>query len=191
MSKSTLIAAAAFAAAFVCSPTAGAEDLTALRAEAKGIIMEFAGLLKTELKAGLREGGAARAIEVCNRKAPEIARQLEARHGWRVSRTSLQIRNRDNAPDAFERQAMERFSADLEMGADPDGMVVADVIETPQGRAFRFVKAIPVASLCLDCHGSTLDPDVAAKLDEFYPRDDAVGHQLLGLRGAFTLEKRL
>lgn len=191
MPKSTLIAVAAIAAVHASAQPAGAEDLTALTAEAKGIAMEFANTLKSELKSGLIDGGPESAIEVCNRKAPEIAKKLEARHGWRISRTSLRLRNEKNAPDPFEKEALRKFDADLEMGADPSTMMVADVVETSDGKAFRFVKAIPVASVCLGCHGESLDPDVAAKLAEMYPGDDAIGYQMLDLRGAFTLEKPL
>ena len=48
------------------------------------------------------------------------------------------------------------------------------------------MKAIPTAELCLACHGTKIDPVVAAKLTELYPRDQARGYKVGDIRGAFT-----
>ena len=54
-------------------------------------------------------------------------------------------------------------------------------------RVFRYMKAIPTGALCLNCHGTTLAPEVAAKLHELYPADAATGFNAGDLRGAFTI----
>jgi hypothetical protein len=53
------------------------------------------------------------------------------------------------------------------------------------------MKAIGTTSPCLTCHGSALKPDVAAKVKELYPEDEAVGFASGQLRGAFTLSRPL
>ena len=52
---------------------------------------------------------------------------------------------------------------------------------------FRYMKAIPAGELCLTCHGKELAPDLAAKLRELYPDDQATGFSLGEIRGAFTI----
>ncbi len=53
------------------------------------------------------------------------------------------------------------------------------------GRVFRCMKAIPTAELCVTCHGSNLDPAIAATLAEFYPADRATRFAVGDIRGAF------
>jgi hypothetical protein len=53
------------------------------------------------------------------------------------------------------------------------------------------MKAIGTTSPCLNCHGSALKPEVAAKVKELYPEDQAVGFASGQLRGAFTLSRPL
>jgi len=56
---------------------------------------------------------------------------------------------------------------------------------------FRFMKAIPMAANCLQCHGTEISPAVSAKLTELYPQDKAVGYKEGDLRGAFVVVKNL
>ena len=66
------------------------------------------------------------------------------------------------------------------------------VIDDDQGRkTFRYMKAISTAALCLNCHGETLSPEVAVKIKELYPNDQAHGFKDGDLRGAFTVAKPL
>jgi hypothetical protein len=51
------------------------------------------------------------------------------------------------------------------------------------------MKAIPTAELCITCHGSNLDPAIAATLAEFYPADRATRFAVGDIRGAFTIEQ--
>jgi len=53
------------------------------------------------------------------------------------------------------------------------------------------MQAIPVGEPCLACHGKNLKPEVAAKIDQLYPKDQARGYDLGQLRGAFTLRRTL
>jgi hypothetical protein len=57
------------------------------------------------------------------------------------------------------------------------------------GRVFRCMKAIPTAELCITCHGSNLDPAIAATLAEFYPANRATRFAVGDIRGAFTIEQ--
>jgi hypothetical protein len=42
--------------------------------------------------------------------------------------------------------------------------------------------------LCLTCHGSNLDADIAASIAERYPEDRATGFEAGDLRGVFWVE---
>jgi hypothetical protein len=160
--------------------------------EAKALVKEFAGQLQSELKAAMETGGPIEAISVCKDRAPAIAAELSESSGWEVGRVSLKTRNTTlGTPDAWETQVLESFETRLANGQPVDTLSQAEVVEDDQGRAFRFMKAIPTQEVCLACHGKTIAEPVAQALDEHYPNDRARGFEVGDIRGAFTLSKPL
>lgn len=162
-----------------------------LVSESKTIVKQFMGSLKGELQSAMKSGGPTKAIDVCNRVAPAIAEKQSADSGWDVARTSLKLRNPENAPDVWEQKVLEKFEARKAAGEPVKPMAYYEIVEEGDQRVFRFMKAIPTGEVCLKCHGSDLKPAVAAKLDELYPSDEARGFQTGDIRGAFTLKKTL
>lgn len=161
-------------------------------AEARGIVKAFGGTLKGELQAGMKAGGPVQAIDVCHTRAPQIAQELSAQHGWSVARTSLKLRNPGNAPDAWETQVLNEFEARKAAGADPNTLEYSAVVDQDGRQVYRYMKAIPTGQVCLSCHGGdAVAPQVEAKLQQWYPHDQARGYQAGDLRGAFTLTKPL
>lgn len=160
--------------------------------EAKGIVKRFAETLQGELQGAMKQGGPVKAISICQERAPAIAQGLSEETGWQVGRTSLKLRNAAvNAPDDWERQVLVRFDERRAAGEDVQPMAFAQVVEVDGQRSFRFMKAIPIAEVCLSCHGTDIIPDVKAALDAAYPDDQARGYSLGQVRGAFTLSKPL
>lgn len=168
-----------------------ATDLAAERDQARSLIKQLGGALKSELQAAMKNGGPTEAISVCNQRAPKIAAKVSADTPWRVGRTSLRIRNPANRPDAWEAGVLTRFDQRLAAGEPAGSIDHLEVIEADGRRELRYVKAIPTAELCTTCHGTNLDPAVSARLDELYPEDRARGYSPGQLRGAFTLRKPL
>ncbi len=168
--------------------TLAAEDMNALKAEAIGIVKQFGGSLKPELKQAMQAGGPPNAISVCAEKAPAIARQLSDQSGWYLKRVSLKPRNAESAtPDAWEKKVLQQFDERQASGESADKMAYAEVVD---GR-FRFMKAQGVEGICLACHGAELKPATEAALDAKYPLDTARGYDLGQIRGAFSLAKDL
>ncbi len=165
-------------------------DDATLKAEAGALVQSFATSLQAELKEAIARDGMAAAIAVCRTRAPEIARSLST-DGWHVGRTSLRTRNADNEADAWEQAMLQQFDGARLAGESFETLVVTSRQATPEGDVFRFMKAIPVQSLCLGCHGTDLAPDVQAALASNYPLDMATGYLEGEVRGAFTLTKRL
>lgn len=182
-----------FAAATLlsASPLFADQNNAALKSEAKSIIQSFAGNLKGELQAAMKAGGPPNAIQVCNTRAPVITGASSDESGWSVGRTSLKLRNADNKPDAWELGVLKAFEERKAAGEDPMKIAYAEVVEENGGKTFRFMKAIPTGDVCLACHGASIKPEIAAKLDSLYPQDMARGFSVGDLRGAFTLSKGL
>jgi hypothetical protein len=159
--------------------------------EGKGIIKAFFGDLKGELVKGMKTSGPVDTISTCKQVAPNLAEAHSQMSGWEVGRTSLKLRNRDNAPDAWEEAVLKEFESRKSAGEDPMKLLKAEIVEEGGRKVFRMMKAIPTAEVCTKCHGEAIAEPVAAKLDELYPSDKARGYKVGELRGAFTLKKSM
>ncbi len=187
----TILMTAAFCGLALSAPARAADDdIDALKTEAGGIIQAFAQELQGELLTAMKTGGPVNAISVCNEKAPAIAAASEAASGWSVARSSHKLRNTENAPDAYTAAVIADFVAREEAGEIATSLSHAEIVEEDGQQVFRFVKAIPTAQPCLNCHGGDdVKPEVVAKLAELYPDDAARGFSVDRMRGVFTLSK--
>jgi len=97
--------------------------------------------------------------------------------GIRVGRTSFRLRNPDNAPPDWAAPYVARHTSEEVWLAHPDGRLAG-------------LLPIRLGERCLVCHGdaSAVPPDVAARLKEAYPHDEATGFAEGDLRGWFWLE---
>ena len=158
----------------------------ALAQEAASLIPPFKQELLQTVKTAISEGGPAQAVEACNLLAPQIAAQ-HSEVPWQVGRTALKVRNPDNAPDAWERQVLERFAERAAAGEPLEQLRHGEVV----GNEYRYLQAIGTAQPCLGCHGERIDPQLLSLIDERYPTDQARGFSEGDLRGAFSLRRAL
>ena len=172
-------------------PLAMADELTvAARATASDLIQRLGAVLKKEMAAG----GPDNAISVCRDIAPGLAGELSRKTGARVSRVSLKTRNPLlGQPDAWEQQVLADFDRQAAQGVKPETLERSEVVTEPQGRYFRYMKAIAVQPLCLTCHGTTdsIPDPVKARLAGDYPHDRATGYALGQIRGAVSIKQSM
>lgn len=181
-------------AAFALATPALAADTAKLTEESRQVTGAFFKALAGELQREMQAGGPVQAIGVCKDVAPKIASELSRQHGYKVSRVSLKTRNPVlGAPDAWEQQQLAEFDRKVAAGADPKTLEASGVVEEPAGRYFRYLKAIPVAEVCVACHGPAdkLAEPVRAKIAQDYPHDRALGYSVGQIRGAFTVKRPL
>lgn len=180
-------------AALLALPLSAAEAPApeALAAQARGLSGNLMLSLQGELFAAMKDGGPLKALEICRTRAPQIATAASTGTPWKIGRTALKVRNPQNAPDAWETAKLEEFRKRLSGGEELAALEAWQVVEAEGRRTFRYVKAIGTTSPCLNCHGADLKPEVAAKVKELYPDDQAVGFAAGQLRGAFTLSRPL
>lgn len=136
--------------------------------------------LMDALKEGMEDGPEI-AIEVCQLVAPEIADEVSSA-GVKIGRTSHKLRNESNAPRNWMRPLLERYVAKPEY-TEPE------VVKLEDG-AVGYVEPIFIKRMCLACHGSTLSPDVASRISEHYPGDQARNFAEGDFRGLFWVEFR-
>lgn len=158
--------------------------------KARGAIKGLAEGLKEKLVGAMKDGGPVAALDVCKIDAPKITAEQSKASGVTVGRTALKVRNPGNAPDDFEKRVMEKFVADLKGGADATKLEHGETVVEGGKKTFRYMKPIMTAGTpCLACHGAELKPEVAAKIKELYPADQATGFAAGDMRGAFSVKQ--
>ncbi|MGB1109915.1 MAG: Tll0287-like domain-containing protein [Gammaproteobacteria bacterium] len=189
MTKLKALISATFTVAVIAGTPSHAADTEALAAEARGAMKALGGQLKERLQAAMKEGGPGKAITVCNTLALPIGRKVSLSAGMDVGRTSLKLRNPENAPDDWELAQLQNFEALKAKGEPVKKMEHYEIVEANGKKLFRYMKPIPTGRVCTTCHGENLNPTIAEKLDELYPEDKARGFNEGDIRGAFTISK--
>ncbi|HKJ10184.1 MAG TPA: DUF3365 domain-containing protein [Gammaproteobacteria bacterium] len=185
-----------FAAAVLAGGTGGvaADDMSgreqAARDATTAFLQQLGGTLKREMKAG----GPSSAIKVCREVAPRLAGDLSRENGWRVTRVGTRVRNPLlGMPDAWEQKVLDRFQDRVAKGESMQTLSFSEVVTEPEGRYFRYMKAIGTQPLCLTCHGAPEQIPAAVRevLSSDYPLDRATGYQAGQLRGAVSIKQPL
>lgn len=148
------------------------------KAEGAALLAPF----KTELKSALMKGmeaGPAEAISVCRDEAPGISARLSV-DGVVMGRSSHRLRNYNNATPEWLAPVLRGY-ADGSAGLEPIALSIDD------GR-MGYAEPIMVQPMCLACHGESLAPEVAARISEAYPDDQATGFKAGDFRGVFWVE---
>jgi len=178
---SYVIAGRALLAAVVLAACGDAHE-AAPRATTHRDPERLAARFKQDLQAALRAGlaqGPAEAVAACQLRAPEIATSL-SREGVRVGRTSHRLRNPSNSPPEWVSPILDAYLAEPSDRAPKSTTL-------PNGNS-GYAEPLLTQPLCLTCHGQVLAPDVAARIRELYPEDEAVGFEVGDLRGVLWVE---
>jgi hypothetical protein len=178
MTSHTLRALAAIVLVIAAMGAGPAPDLAVARERGAVAVAPLKQRMQQALVSALAQGPTA-AIDVCRLEAPKIAAEVSA-SGVRVGRTSHKLRNPANAPAPWLAPLLESYLAD-------PAQRVPRAVDLGDGRA-GYVEPIVVQPLCLACHGETLAPDVAAKIDALYPADQARGFREGDFRGLLWAE---
>jgi hypothetical protein len=133
--------------------------------------------LSTRLLAAMSNGGPAKAIEVCSKLAPKLAKDVGEQHQVSIGRTAIRLRNENNRPPAWA----EPLLKDL-----PTKPVIQDLNDGSTGVLFPILLKVQ----CLTCHGpdDKIASDIRTELARLYPNDKATGFQEGDLRGWFWVE---
>lgn len=130
-----------------------------------------------ELQGVIQARGPEAAIEVCHDRAGVLAREVAAREGVAIGRTSFRRRTPDNAPPAWAAELVEARAAEAVYLRRDDGALAA-------------LLPIQLQPVCVTCHGlpEEIPPTVRAALARTYPLDQATGFRVGDLRGWFWVE---
>lgn len=172
----------------------GQESVGSLNKKAQKTAAGFMKELGSAFKKEMAAGGPVGAVKVCSEIAPSIAGRISRETGWRVTRVGTKVRNPLlGMPDAWEQKVLAGFERRAAKGESFDKMSFSEVVNEPDGRYFRYMKAIGVKPQCLACHGpeDRIEPAIRKILKERYPHDKATGYKAGDLRGAISIKAPL
>lgn len=174
---------------FTATFGAAAQDLSAYEQEAEQVLQRLRAAMMAEMQKAMQVG-AKEAISVCRHLAPEIEARIETETGWEIRRTSLKVRNPDNAPIGDEKGLLQSMDLKAMAGQSPSLLRTIRLTERNGEKTVQFMQATPTFDTCLACHGDTIDPAVMSEIKALYPNDEATGYAVGDIRGAFSLYKR-
>lgn len=143
--------------------------------------------LESRMTRSLRDSGPEGAMAVCAYQAQALAYEVERKHGVKVRRTSLRLRNRDNAPDVYEKELLARLAARARAGDLPD----ESLDERREGgqTVYRYAKPLVAGKFCITCHGAPgeIPEPIRRMLLSRYPEDAATGYRAGDLLGIVSV----
>ena len=185
------LAGMAMAAAVPAQETGEARRLAE---ETRKVAVELVGQIRGALTKELELSGPMRAVIVCKYTVPELSSALSRKTGWRVTRVSLRPRNPAlGTADAWEQRVLLDFEKRAERGEKPDTIEFGEIVTEPAGRYYRYMKVLPMAPVCMSCHGTDdrMTQSVKSLLESEYPHDRATGLAAGQVRGAVTVKRPL
>lgn len=171
-----------------------AGDLEQYKAESRAVVMPFSKELMAANMKAIKEGGPESAIKVCKDIAPAMAGDISRQNGWKLTRVSLKVRNPLlGTADQWEQKTLMQYEDRLAKGENPEAMETAEIVNEPNGKYFRYMKAIVLQQGCVACHGSAdkIPSAVKARLGEDYPHDKATGYLPGQLCGGVSIKREI
>ena len=158
--------------------------------EAKDLLKETAKQYKNTLIQGLQHNNLIKALKYCNKEVEQLVSK-DNEKGFAIKRISLRPRNKNNYPNLYEKEILEKFNK-LSLIDNKDlALEHSDIIKDENINKFVYVKAIRIKEVCLNCHGSNINDDLKKEIQKLYPDDKAINYKLNDIRGAFVMYRNI
>ena len=158
--------------------------------EAKNLLKETAKQYKNTLIQGLQHNNLIKALKYCNKEVEQLVSK-DNEKGFDIKRVSLRPRNKNNYPNLYEKEILEKFNK-LSLIDNKDlALEHSDIIKDENNNKFVYVKAIRIKEVCLNCHGSNINNDLKKEIQKLYPDDKAINYKLNDIRGAFVMYRNI
>jgi len=128
-------------------------------------------------------GGAEMALDFCNIEAMPLTKSMSEKHGLVISRVTDKTRNERNVANSEELKLIEQYKKQL----------LAGETLKPVRTATHYYEPLVTNGMCLQCHGEigkNIQPKVAAKIAQLYPKDLATGYKENEVRGLISIKTK-
>ncbi|WP_396184083.1 DUF3365 domain-containing protein [Flavobacterium sp.] len=143
-------------------------------------------VLGKNLMGTIQSKGTKHAMEFCNAEAIPLTDSMSTYYNAKIKRVSDKNRNPNNKANAEELNYIAQFKADAVAKRESKPVVIE------KGNQVQFYYPIPTNTMCLQCHGTQVKPEVTKQILKLYPNDLAVGYGENEVRGiwSITFEKK-
>lgn len=138
-------------------------------------------VLGKNLMGAIQKKGTLAALEFCNIKAMPLTDSMATKHNAIIKRVSDKNRNPNNQANAEELKYIAQFKTELAAKKDIKPVVIE------KGNKVQFYYPIETNTMCLQCHGKQIKPDVQKQILKLYPKDLAVGYNESEVRGIWSI----
>lgn len=147
--------------------------------------LEYALVTKTvlgkNLMGAIQSKGTMHALDFCNIQAIPLTDSMATNYHATIKRVSDKYRNSNNQANAEELNYIAQFKADAVAKRESKPVVIK------KGNKVQFYYPIPINTMCLQCHGKKIKPDVQQQILKLYPKDLAVGYDENEVRGIWSI----
>jgi len=158
--------------------------------EAKNLLKETAKQYKNTLIQGLQHNNLIKALKYCNKEVEKLASK-DNEKGFAIKRVSLRPRNKNNYPNLYEKEILEKFNKLNLIDNKYLALEHSDIIKDDNNNKFVYLKVIRIKEVCLNCHGSNINDDLKKEIQKLYPDDKAINYKLNDIRGAFVMYRNI
>jgi hypothetical protein len=165
-----------------------------LTADTRKTVLPVVPKVVAAMQEAVAEKGLVGAIPVCKEQAPALIKEKRIEPGWDIRRVSLKTRNPERStPDIWEASQLADFNIRAANGEKPETLEKSEIVTHNGKPVFRYMKALPVGDVCVNCHGPAegLDTGLKAELGTYYPHDQATGYARGQIRGALSVKRPL
>lgn len=138
-------------------------------------------VLGKNLMGAIQKKGTLAALEFCNIKAMPLTDSMATKHNATIKRVSDKNRNPNNQANAEELKYIAQFKTELAAKKEIKPVVLE------KGNKVQFYYPIETNTMCLQCHGKQIKPDVQKQILKLYPKDLAVGYNESEVRGIWSI----
>ncbi len=138
------------------------------------------------MKAGLKKGGPAHAIEYCNIHATPLTDSISKIYNCRISRVTIKSRNAMNAAKGIE----EKILLNNFLESSVEGKKLQDTLIAEKGELLYYRPIMIGMEACLKCHGQVgkdISNETMLALIKLYPEDKATNYRMGEFRGVWKI----
>ena len=138
-------------------------------------------LLGKNLMEAIQQKGTMEALTFCNIQAIPLTDSMSKQFNANIKRVSDKNRNPNNKANAEELYYIAQFKKELVDKKD------IKPVALEKGDKIQFYYPIETNTMCLQCHGKQIKPEVERQILKLYPKDLAVGYDENEVRGIWSI----
>ncbi|MEC5165311.1 cytochrome c553 [Flavobacterium sp. PL11] len=143
--------------------------------------LETKKVLGKTLMGTIQKEGTIAALDFCNVQAMPLTDSMALKYNATIKRVSDKNRNPKNKANAEELKYIAKFKKQMANMQDIKPVIVE------KGNTVHFYYPIETNTMCLQCHGKNIKPEVSRRVLKLYPKDLAVNYNESEVRGMWSI----